>query len=138
MAKNWKHRRDDAGSMVATVIVIVVGAVICAFLGAADRTQFGDWMLGLVVLVAALMLTAIIRYRYARNSSSGLGFWYALGTDHREDGLASQYRPRKVRDNRTISQPGAQRPISAEEAREIQNTSSNTWVPSRNREGGKP
>ncbi len=137
MAGKWKSRRDDAGSMLAAVIVIVGGAGVCAFVGALDQSEAGAWMLGGVVVFAAMLLWWIVWYRYSRNvSQSGLAFWHMFGRSHREDGLAAQYRPRKVGEGNSNRPSGTNRPITAEEAKEIRATSANTWVPSKNREGG--
>ena len=137
MPGKWKNRRDDAGSMLAAVIVIVCGAGVCAFVGALDRSEAGAWMLGGVVLLAALFLWWIIWYRYKSNvGQSGLAFWHIFSRNHRDDGLAAQYRPRKVGDSRSNQPSGTNQPITADEAHEIQATSANTWVPSKNREGG--
>ncbi len=138
MAGKWKNRRDDAGSMLAAVIVIVCGAVICAFVGAIDRSELGAWMLGGVILLAALLLWWIIWLRYSRNSGGGLAFWHVFGRSHRDDGIAAQYRPRKVGEGHAPRPSGTNKPITAEEAHDMRMTSANTWVPSKNREGGNP
>lgn len=123
--------------MLAAVIVVVVGTGLCVFIAAASPEPASIWLVGAVVLAAVLMVSLIITYRYGRHSSTGLGFWHALSRNHRDDGLASQYRPRRVADKRSESN-ATNRPITAEEAQEIQATSANTWVPSRNRERGQP
>lgn len=137
MAKHWKNRRDDAGSMLAAVIVIVAGAGLCAFLAAVEASERSDWAIGVVITVAVLLVTWMIWYRYSRDRTAGLRFWLSVSRNHNDDGIAAQYRPRKVADRKSELAAGTNQPITAEEAHEIQATSASTWVPSRNREGGK-
>ena len=131
MAGRWKRSRDDAGSMLATVIVIAGGAGLCSFMCLMDTSAFGDWMLALVVGGSLLAIGLIVRYRYSRNSSGGLGFWHMLHRNSNDDGIAAQYRPALVRDKQSLASDGNNTPITADQAREIRITSSNTWVPSR-------
>ena len=135
MARNWKPRRDDAGSMLASVIIIVGGAGVCAFIAGTSSSDSSGVMLGIAVAVAVLLIAMIIWLRYGRRPEGGLGFWLSLGRNHREDGLAAQYRPRKVRDKSSETPVGTNQPITAEEVHEIQESSANTWVPSRIKEG---
>lgn len=124
--------------MFAAMIVIVLGVVLCGFISAVSSTERSAWAFGIATGVGALMVVWMIWYRYSRNRASGLGFWHMFGRSHRDDGIAAQYRPRKVKDGRTEIPAGTNQPITAEEAKQIQENSANAWVPSKNREGGKP
>lgn len=125
--------------MLATVIVIVLGAVMCVFIAALDGSGIGDLMMMLATGGGVLIVVMIIWYRYGRRSgtNASLAFWNALSRNPADDGIAAQYRPRKVDEGRNSRAVGTNRPITAEEAHDIQSTSANTWVPSRNRDGGK-
>ena len=123
--------------MLATVIIIVAGAAVCAFIAAADSSDLGVWM-GTSAVVGAILLVAwVVWYRYGRSTTNGMGFWFSLSRSYRDDDLANQYEPRKVRDKRSEAPTGNNRPITADEAHEIQQQSANTWVPSKNRKSGK-
>ncbi|MEO2014567.1 MAG: hypothetical protein ABGZ53_09350 [Fuerstiella sp.] len=130
MAKKLFHRHDDAGSMLATVIVVGLGAGLCSFLGLAATSSAFDWIVMAVLATALLMLGLLTSYRYFRNEDPNLGFWNAVARNHREEGLAAQYRPRKVEDNQEKTPVDPHKPITADEVHEIQITSSRTWVPS--------
>lgn len=124
--------------MLASVVVIVLGAGVTAFISALATGDQSDWAIGIIVAVTVLLVTWMIWYRYSRNRSVGLSFWAVFNRNHREDGLAAQYRPRKVKDGRSETSVAVNKPITAEEARDIKENSANAWVPSRNKEGGKP
>lgn len=130
MGKKSFRRRDDSGSMLATVIVIVLGAGLCSFLCVlADQNQNG-LLLGGIIGGALLAIVGLLVFRYGRMQDSSLAFWLAASKNHRDDGL-KDYQPEKAK-SRGPSRPlGSNKPISAEEAREIQKTSSSTWVPAR-------
>ena len=134
MPRNWKPRRDDAGSMLASVIIIVGGAGVCAFIAGTSSSDASAAMLGFVVTAAVFLITFIIWFRYGRRSENGLRFWLSLSRNHREDGIAAQYRPRKVRDKSAETPVGTNQPITAEEVHDIQESSANTWVPTRHRQ----
>ncbi|MCP4783115.1 MAG: hypothetical protein GY903_25365 [Fuerstiella sp.] len=138
MPKNWFHRRDDAGSMLATVIVVGFGAGLSSFVGLALASSAYDWIVIAVVATALLMLGLLTSYRYFRNEEANLGFWNAVARNHREEGLASQYRPRKVEDGEEKEPVDPNKPITADEVHEIHVTSSNTWVPSSGRKDSGP
>jgi len=134
MSKKWFHRRDDAGSMLATVIVIGLGAGLCSFLALAGTSSSFDWIVLAVLVAALLILGGVTTYRYFRNEDPSLGFWNAVARNHREEGLAAQYRPQKAENVQEMESVNPNKPITADEVHDIQVTSSNTWVPSR---GGK-
>ena len=121
--------------MLATVIVIVAGTGLCTFIGAADSSSSGMIALGVVITVAVLLLLWLLWFRYSDHSSKGLGIWLSIARNPRDDGLASQYRPRKVNEREEARITGTNQPITAEEAHDLQVNSANTWVPSKNREG---
>ena len=96
MPKKWFHRRDDAGSMLATVIVVGLGAGLSSFLVLAGSSSDYDWIVLGVFVTALVMLGGVTFYRYYRNEDPNLGFWNAVARNHREEGLAAQYRPRSL------------------------------------------
>ena len=91
MEKKWQHRRDDGGSMFATVVTIVIGSGLCCFVCLVDGTGSGDTLLGLVLGVTVSLLSGVVWLRYGRRSSSNLAFWNAAARNHNDDGLAAQY-----------------------------------------------
>lgn len=133
MGKKWGRRRDDAGSMLATVIVIVIGTGLCCFLCLMADPRNSDFLIGCVFVFAILLLCGIVWYRYGRRDGGSLAFWNAMARNHPDDGLAAQYRPEKIKDRKPERPVGSNKPITAEEARELKVTSSRTWVPSRAR-----
>ncbi|MEZ6132170.1 MAG: hypothetical protein R3C59_26215 [Planctomycetaceae bacterium] len=131
MPKKWGRERDDAGSMLATVIVIVLGTLLCCFLCLLSPSDFSNWMLALLPATALLMIFLIARYRYGRGEVGSLAFWNAFARSPPDDGIAAQYRPRKIRHRSSATTIGGLEPITAQEAHELRITSANTWVPSR-------
>ena len=131
MTKKWFHRRDDAGSMLATVIVVGLGAGLCSFLALAATSSTFDWIVLAVMVASLFALGVVTSYRYYRNEDPNLEFWNAVARNHREEGLAAQYHPRKVENGDEVDSADPNKPITADEVHEIQVTSSNTWVPSR-------
>jgi len=117
--------------MLATVIVIACGAGMCCFLCLLDTSQLGNWMVGGILGGALLTIGLIVRYRYVRHSSLGLGFWHSVHRNSNDDGIAAQYRPRLVQNNPDRATTGTNSPITAEQAHELQITSSRTWVPTK-------
>ncbi|HIF01366.1 MAG TPA: hypothetical protein EYG03_02325 [Planctomycetes bacterium] len=138
MPKKWFHSRDDAGSMLATVIIVGLGTGLCSFLGLAFTSSAYDWIVIAVLATALLMLGLLTSYRYFRNEGPSLGFWNAVARNHREEGLAAQYRPRKVQEGQEKTQVDPNKPITADEVHEIQVTSASTWVPSGGRKDSGP
>lgn len=130
MGKRWGHRRDDGGSMLATVIVIFGGAALCTLI-AMLAPKRSEWLIGGVITIAILFVATVIRMRYSSGGGSSLGFWFSLKSNPADDGIAGQYRPRKVKNRADEAPSGTQRPITAQEVRDIKDTSANTWVPSR-------
>lgn len=143
MGRKWKRERDDAGSMLATVIIIVLGTLLCCFLCLMDSSAFAHWMLLLLPAAALFAILQIVRYRYGRSGSAGgannrLSFWNMLVRSPPDDGLAAQYRPRVVQSGRSLAPSGLQQPITAQQAHELRTTSANTWVPTQGRKPESP
>lgn len=131
MGNKWKHRRDDGGSMLATVLVIGVGAGFLTFFAVAAPNELERWLIPAVCGVALLLLVLLVRLRWSSSSSrSGLAFWLSAKNNFQDDGIAGQYRPRKVSRADEV-RPGINQPITASEVREIKNTSAHAWAPSK-------
>ena len=130
MGKKFYRGRDDSGSMLATVVVIVLGAALCSFLCVLADVEQNDLLLGGILGGATLSIIWIVWFRYGRMNESSLTFWFLASKNRRDDGL-NDYRPEKVEDRGPKRPMGSNKPITAEEAREIQVTSSNTWVPAK-------
>jgi hypothetical protein len=133
MARKWGKRRDDGGSMLASIVIIVLGTGLCCFLCLMDQSEFSDLMLIALPGTSLLAIILIVAYRYGRSDSGSLIFWHSAATNHNDDGIAGQYRPEKVKDRRANTPVGTNQPITAEEAHDLQTMSSNTWVPSKKR-----
>ncbi|MCA9084038.1 MAG: hypothetical protein KDA81_08285 [Planctomycetaceae bacterium] len=135
MSKKLRNSRDDAGSMLASLIVIGVGTGLCGFLSLLGSADQATIVIPIIMLVSVILLFGLtwLRRDTSIRSPSGLSFWLSLSRTHRDDGIAAQYRPRRVKGPGDESAPGTNRPITAEEVHEIQITSINTWVPSRSR-----
>lgn len=126
MGRHWKYRRDDGGSMLATIIVIVGGCGLCWFIAVsanAFQLQAGISMIALIAVVQ------LIRLRYGKSNGTRLNIFNAIQRNPYDDSAAAQYRPVKIKDRRAESSAGSNRPITAEEAHQIQINSANTWVP---------
>lgn len=121
--------------MLASVVIIILGTALCCFLCLMDRSDFSEFMLFALPAVGLIAIGWIVLYRYGRGSSGSLAFWHSAATNHNDDGIAAQYRPRKVRNSQANEPAGSNKPITAEEAHDIQITSANTWVPSKNHKG---
>lgn len=128
-----KIQRDDAGSMLATVLVIIAGTLLLVFICAVDQSEFAAILMGITVGLAILSILALVWYRYFRDlGKNSLDLSLSLGRNKPDDGIAAHYRPRLVK-NRNEEVKGTNQPITAEEAHELQVNSANTWVPSRSR-----
>ena len=130
MGKKIHRRRDDSGSMLATVIVIVLGAALCSFLCVLADVEQNELLLGTILGGAAFSIAWIVWYRYGRTNESSLTFWFLASKNRRDDGL-NDYVPEKIPGRGPQRPMGSNKPITAEEAREIQVTSSRTWVPAK-------
>lgn len=137
MSRRSHNTRNDAGSLLATTFVFAIGSGCVIFLLAA-MAQPTSVLYGVIGSLAAAFLMAMIGRRLIHAPAGSLQFWNVFSRSHRNDGLACQYEPRLMRGkNRRSSDAAPMRPILAEEVREIQQCSNNTWVPARCRSGGR-
>ncbi|MCR9198089.1 MAG: hypothetical protein NXI04_05570 [Planctomycetaceae bacterium] len=126
MGRHWKYRRDDGGSMLATIIVIVGGCGLCWFIAVsanAFQLQLG------ISIVSVIAVVQLIRLRYGKSRGARLSIFNAIQRNPCDENAAAQYRPVKIKDRRSESPAGGNKPITAEEAHQIQINSANTWVP---------
>lgn len=111
--------------MLATIIVIVCGTGLCWFIAVsanAFQLQIG------ISIVAFVAVVQVIRLRYGRPSDGKLSIFNSIQRNPYDDNAAAQYRPVKIKDGHSDSAT-TNKPITAEEAHEIQTSSANTWVP---------
>tara|TARA_B100001939_G_C16497558_1_gene428150 strand:- start:124 stop:540 length:417 start_codon:yes stop_codon:yes gene_type:complete len=129
-----KIQRDDAGSMLATVLVIIAGTMLLVFICAVANSDAGAILMGVTVGLAVLSLMALVWYRYFRDhGNNSLELSLSIARNKPDDGIAAhQYEPRLVK-NRHDEAEGTNQPITADEAHELRISSANTWVPSRNK-----
>ena len=118
--------------MLATMIVIILGAIMCSWVVLVAGSAFQDWMIVCIAIGAVVIIFALLMYRYGRASEGGLSFWKAAFQNHNDDGLAANYRPEKVNETSSKGAQPENRPMSASELRDIRETSANTWVPAGN------
>ncbi|MEZ6060833.1 MAG: hypothetical protein R3C19_10750 [Planctomycetaceae bacterium] len=136
MARKWQRQKDDLGSVLASSIVVIGGSGFCLMVAIFGSEKASPWLIAGIVAVPVLFLLATVRFRRSSaRTRSGLGFWSSLFRSPPDDGLASQYRPRRVGEGRPQPPAGTNKPISAGEAREIRITSASTWVPTRDSNG---
>lgn len=137
MGRRWQNNRNDAGSLLASTFVVALGSGVTVFMlvGLAPRE---NWKLAATIGGSGFVLMLFIFWmRFSRTPGGSLGFWSIFGRSHREDHMAGDYLPRKVADGKSSMPASDHRPITAEEVREIQVTSPNTWVPTKTRHGGR-
>ena len=128
MSRRFQHNRNDAGSLLASVFIVVLGSGCCLFLVAAmSPASFVKTALGLSG-TCAVFLILIILQRFRKTPGSSVDFLFSSTSNRRDDGL-KDYEPRKAGGNQSPSPVGTNHPISAQEAHEINVTSANTWVP---------
>ena len=129
-----KIQRDDSGSMLATVLVIIAGTILLVFICAVDQSEAGAILMGVTIGLAILSLMTLVWYRYFRDhGNNSLDLSLSVARNKPDDGIAAhQYEPRLVK-NRHEEAQGTNQPITADEAHELQINSANTWVPSRSR-----
>ena len=109
-----------------------MGAGCSIFICLAVDPASGTNSIAIILAIALLFFAFIALQRWSAPRAITMSFLNLLSRNHRDDGLASQYRPRKVKPRAAVS-GDVNRPISADELREIQSTSANTWVPTRSR-----
>jgi hypothetical protein len=125
MARRWNSHKNDAGSLLASVFIITLGTGGCLFTVAAMSPRS---ILGGVIV---LFISFVIFQRFGRAPKADLGFLFSSRRNKRDDGL-SDYTPRIPR-HQAAGEAASKRPITAEEAHEIQISSANTWVPASGR-----
>lgn len=129
MARKFRRNHNDGGSMLATMIVIVLGAILCSWVVLIAGSALKDWVIGLIAIGSVLLIGCLLLYRYGGTQEGGLVFWKSAFGNHYDDGLAANYRPRKVKDSGATNCQAENRPMNASELRDIRETSANTWVP---------
>ena len=130
MPKRFHHKRNDSGSLLASVLILTLGSGCCLFLvSAMSPASFAGtaWGLGGALSV---FLTLIVLQRFGKMPNTNLGFQFSSARNRRDDG-AADYEPRIAGQTRSSSIVGTNQPISAKEAHEIKVTSPNTWVPAK-------
>lgn len=131
MARKFRRNHNDGGSMLATMIVIVLASILCSWIVLIAGSALQDWMIGCIAVGAILLISGLLIYRYGGADESSLGFWKSAFSNHYDDGLAANYRPEKVDTSTSAAAQAENRPASASELRDIRETSANTWVPSK-------
>lgn len=131
MTRRWRSNRNDAGSLLASVFILALGAGCCLFTVSAMSPQSMAAASLIVGSIVGVFIFVVVLQRFGRLPKTDLGFLVSSHRNRPGDG-ASDYQPRKAGEERIVSQ-GTNRPISAEEVQELKITSPNTWVPSRSR-----
>ncbi|MEP3480160.1 MAG: hypothetical protein ABJZ55_12990 [Fuerstiella sp.] len=129
MARKFRRNQNDGGSILAAMIVIVLGAILCSWIVLVSESALQDWMIACIVIGAVLVITCLLLFRYGGSKPAGLDFWRSAFGNHYDDGLAANYRPAKVKDRTSAVGQAENRPVSASELRDIRETSANSWVP---------
>jgi hypothetical protein len=127
MRRRSQRGRNDSGSLLAATFVVALGAGCTVFVILAATPQDSLWVMGGIVAGMAALLTCVMLLRFGKMPSLGLNFWSIRFTNHRDDTAAGKYTPRIRKNKHRVE--GANQPITASEAKEIQQTSANTWVP---------
>lgn len=131
MARRSRSSRDDSGSLLAAVLITILGTLFCVITTAAVAPE-SLWLVGSIAAGPAVCLVLItILQRFSRVRGSGLSFFGRASRSFRDDGVR-EYHPRKATARPTAFSGGNQ-PITAEEARDLRLTSANTWIPARGR-----
>lgn len=131
MMKRQRKHGNDSGSLFAASFTVVLGSGISCIMFAAAAREVSSWFMALILCSAVMFLAMLVVIRWP-NLGTGLEFWCAAfrprtRTDHTVD-----YQPCPIDRKRTVP-PARQKPITADEVREIRLLSGNTWVPSRSR-----
>ncbi len=127
MGKRFNNR-NDSGSLLASIFILALGGGTSLFTVAAmspSSLPKAMWTVGGIV---SAFMVFIILHRMGKVPQADLSFLLASHRNRRCDGT-TDYQPRKLDEGRK-NVIGTNQPISAEEARDIKQTSSNTWVPS--------
>ncbi len=128
MARRFQHNRKEAGSLLASVFITVLGFGGCLFVVSALSPESFLRAASILGGVLAAFLTLIVMFRFGKRPDSSLGFLYSSERNRRDDGVAN-YEPRIANQPRASTAAGTNQPITAKEVHEIQLTSANTWVP---------
>ncbi|MEZ6040009.1 MAG: hypothetical protein R3C20_05855 [Planctomycetaceae bacterium] len=130
MPRRFQNNRSDTGSLLAStfIVAMAVGCSICICIAVDPRSGMDSAIV--IGVVGAIFLTVIALQRFSTPRAMTMSFLSVLSRNHRDDGLASQYRPRKVK-SKSQATAEINQPITVDELREIQSTSANTWVPAR-------
>jgi len=128
MSKRFSNNRNDAGSLLASIFILTLGAGCCLFLVAAmSPASLGTtacWLGG----IFSAYLTLVVFQRFGKIPKGNLSFLLSSSRNRRDDGI-KDYEPRIAGKSRSTTMLGTNQPISAKDAHEIQITSANTWVP---------
>ncbi|MFN8710091.1 MAG: hypothetical protein ACK526_13855 [Planctomyces sp.] len=137
MGRRIRNQGGESVSLLATTFVIALGSGAVFFLLLMvdqDAAPKGATVIGILTGAFLLLVAA---QRFSRGRSDGLSFWVTAGKNHREDGLASSYTPRRASGGRHQATLQENRPMSVDEVREIQSVSSSTWVPSKRKRSSR-
>ena len=133
MGRRGHGNRNDAGSLLASVFILALGAGCSLFTVAAMSPASLPTAMWTVGGIVGAFMAFVILQRFGKAPNVDMGFILSSRRNKRDDGLAD-YEPRKAGD-RQHSIVGTNQPISAAEVHEIKVTSANTWVPANSASG---
>ena len=93
MPKRFHHKRNDSGSLLASVLILTLGSGCCLFLvSAMSPASFAGtaWGLGGALSV---FLTLIVLQRFGKMPNTNLEIQFSSARNRRDDG-AADYEPR--------------------------------------------
>ena len=128
MTRRFQHNRKEAGSLLASVFITVLGFGGCLFVVSALSPESFLKAAAILGGVLTVFFTLIVLFRFGKSPHTSLGFLFSSTRNRRDDGV-SDYEPRIANQSRSSTTAGTNQPITAKEAHEIQVTSANTWVP---------
>ncbi len=133
MGRRGMGQRNDAGSLLASSLILGLGGGACLFMVGAMSPDSLPLTAGILGGVFGGLLLLTVLQRFGRALSLDLGFLGRFGRSRRDDGMRD-YEPRRAGGgSRGGRAGGANQPITAGEARELRLTSASTWVPARGR-----
>ena len=135
MSKFRRKHRNDLGSVFAVSFITVLGTGICCTLYAVAAPTVSLWFLALIMTPAALCLASLVGIRWPK-MGTGLEFWHTVFRSRADADRSVDYQPRRI-DAKPIMPPGQQKPITADEVRNLNLVSTNAWVPTRTRNNNK-
>jgi len=127
MGRRFNRGRNDSGSLLAATFVVALGAGSIVFVVIALAPRESLLMISGIVAGMLLVMGSIAMLRFGAKPRMGLGFWNVRFRSHRTDGSSDDYTPR-IRKN-SPKHSGTNKPITANEARELRLNSASTWVP---------